>query len=273
MKKLIINADDFGLAPGVNRGIIDAAKDGIVTSTSVMVTAPYVTQAVDLLAQANVSMGMGLHIVLNGDLPTFSKSPRFTSPTGYLPLPEWDASDEDDFLTEMRYEIRSQFETFIRLTGMKPDHLDSHHNICFKQPLLKRITFELLSDYQIPIRDPSKNDWLNHAIDGEPDDPLSAELRAAKVKVARTLRDFRGDGATFETLSHILRNIPETGIYELMCHAGYVDDALNSSYNTHRQVELDILRMPAVKTIIESEHIHLTTYAAAYTLPPRKMSV
>ena len=274
MKTLIINADDFGLTPGVNRGILEAAREGIVTSASVMVSAPYVTQALDQLAKANVPLSLGLHVVLNGELPTFSKSPRFTSSTGYLPLSKWDASDEEDFLREMRYEMQSQFKAFEQLTGVKPDHMDSHHNICFKHPLLKRITLELLEDYKIPIRDPAKTNWLSVAKGSKIDDPLLAELQNSNVRVARTLRDFRGSGATIENLCHMLRSIPETGIHELMCHAGYVDDELNriSSYNSLREVELNILRMPEVKSVIKEEKIHLTTYAAAYSLPSRQVS-
>ena len=266
MKTVIINADDFGLSPGVNNGIIKAAREGMLTSTSVMVSASYVKQAIEMLNDSGVKLGLGLHIVLNGTIPTYSKSPLFTSDTGFLSLSEWDDSNEKEFVNEMKHEIKSQLDVFVQLTGKMPDHIDSHHNICFKHPLLKKITMEILAELKLPIRDPSKTDWLTIKEKEEINNPLLLELKEMGIEVARTLRDFRGDGANYSTLSSILMKIPDTGIYEIMCHVGYFDEILreNSSYDELREAELNVLLDPRIKRIMVEQNFKLVTYEEAY---------
>jgi len=59
-RRLIVNADDFGLRAGVNRGIIEAHKNGIVTSASLMVNRPYAAEAADY-ARGHPKLSVGLH--------------------------------------------------------------------------------------------------------------------------------------------------------------------------------------------------------------------
>ena len=65
MKKLIINADDFGLHPLINKGIIEGHQKGMITSTSIMPGAPYFKEAANLAAQ-NPELGIGIHLTLVG---------------------------------------------------------------------------------------------------------------------------------------------------------------------------------------------------------------
>ena len=65
MKKLIINADDFGLHPLINKGIIEGHQKGMITSTSIMPGAPYFKEAAHLAAQ-NPELGIGIHLTLVG---------------------------------------------------------------------------------------------------------------------------------------------------------------------------------------------------------------
>src|SRR5918911_4514999 len=65
-KLLVVNADDFGLSPGINAGIIEGFEKGILTSASIMVNAPAFEEAVEL-AQAHEGLGIGVHLnVLRG---------------------------------------------------------------------------------------------------------------------------------------------------------------------------------------------------------------
>ena len=59
-RRLIVNADDFGLSPSVNEAVVRAHRDGILTSASLMVNAPGFAEAVEL-ARANPRLGVGLH--------------------------------------------------------------------------------------------------------------------------------------------------------------------------------------------------------------------
>lgn len=61
MKKLIVNADDFGLHPLINAGIIKGYREGFITSTSLMPSAPCWREAVQL-AQENPQLGIGVHL-------------------------------------------------------------------------------------------------------------------------------------------------------------------------------------------------------------------
>ena len=66
MKKVIINADDFGLAQGVNEGIIKAHQEGVLTSATLMANMPGFDQAVEM-ARANPELGVGVHLnILRG---------------------------------------------------------------------------------------------------------------------------------------------------------------------------------------------------------------
>jgi predicted glycoside hydrolase/deacetylase ChbG (UPF0249 family) len=68
MKRLIINADDFGLTPGVTRGILDAHLNGVVTSTSAMMNSPHIADSL-AAAQDAPKLGMGVHLVLTWGKP------------------------------------------------------------------------------------------------------------------------------------------------------------------------------------------------------------
>ena len=108
MKYVIVNADDFGASRGINRGIIEAHRDGILTSTSLLVDAPWSEEAAKL-SRAVPDLSVGLHVHLtNGG----SKSV---------------AAQEDG--DHCRAELRRQFNRFAELIGQPPTHLDSHHNI------------------------------------------------------------------------------------------------------------------------------------------------
>jgi predicted glycoside hydrolase/deacetylase ChbG (UPF0249 family) len=102
-RHLIVNADDFGLSPGVNEGIIEAHAHGIVTSTSLMVDAPGAEEA-SRLARACPGLGLGLHFV------------------------EPDDANLDDPAQAARA-FDAQLDRFRSLTGAEPTHVDSHHHV------------------------------------------------------------------------------------------------------------------------------------------------
>jgi len=102
VRTLIINGDDFGLSPGVNDGIIEAHNRGVLTSTSLMVTAPAAAEAATL-ARDHSDLSTGLHFV--------DESPRLDDPA-------YAASA-----------FAQQLDRFRELTGRDPTHVDSHHHV------------------------------------------------------------------------------------------------------------------------------------------------
>ena len=96
---LIVNADDFGRSPGVNRGIIKAYREGIVSSTSVMTNQPYFEEAASLLRD-HPSLGAGVHLVFTAWKPVLppEKIPSLVDEKGFFLPQELGRKKGSDFL-------------------------------------------------------------------------------------------------------------------------------------------------------------------------------
>ncbi|HOP41593.1 MAG TPA: hopanoid biosynthesis-associated protein HpnK [Geobacteraceae bacterium] len=169
MKNLILNADDFGLSSGANRAVVKAYREGILTSTSLMVGGRTCEEAV-ALAKENPGLQVGLHLtLLQGRAVSPPESvPGLVDQEGNFPI--------DPTLTGMRYffrrslrrqlcrEIEAQIIRF-RETGLSLSHLDGHLNI-HMHPTVFAILAELMPKYGItsfrltredPARDPGND--------------------------------------------------------------------------------------------------------------------
>jgi chitin disaccharide deacetylase len=120
MKWLIVNGDDFGASRGINSGIMEAHQRGILTSTSLIVNAPWSEEAA-LLSHTAPDLSVGLHVNL--------------------------AADDSDYT-----ELQRQFYRFQELMGRLPTHLDSHHNI-HRDPGLLPYFLNLAQQYRLPLRE------------------------------------------------------------------------------------------------------------------------
>jgi predicted glycoside hydrolase/deacetylase ChbG (UPF0249 family) len=132
MKYLIVNGDDFGASRGINRGIIEAHRRGILTSTSLIVTTPWSEEAA-LLSRATPALSVGLHVHLTQQREL------------YAGLVDGDG---------IRAEIQRQVLRFQELMGRPPSHLDSHHNT-HRDPRLLPHFLDLARQYSLPLREHS----------------------------------------------------------------------------------------------------------------------
>lgn len=130
---LIINGDDFGYSDAVNRAIIQAHREGVLTSASLMVNESSAGEAVEL-AKANPSLAVGLHLVLvlgKAALP-HSKIPHITDAEGRFTDSSFQAGIHYYFNAaarrELRQEMRAQFERFVA-TGLNFSHVDGHTHL------------------------------------------------------------------------------------------------------------------------------------------------
>jgi chitin disaccharide deacetylase len=130
MKRLIVNADDFGYTPGVTRGILRAHKNGIVTSTTVMINMPYAEESLRMAREQAPDLGVGLHLNLTAGTPLSAPNlvPDLVDKNGeFLSretlLPKLSSIDPG----QLACEIQAQAQRFVELMGKPPDHLDSHH--------------------------------------------------------------------------------------------------------------------------------------------------
>ena len=130
MKYLICNGDDFGASRGVTRGILEAHRDGILTSTSMMVDMPDGERAADE-SRKYPRLSVGLHVAF----------------TNEQEKPVVDFGDAD----ACRREIDRQFARFVRLMGRPPTHLDSHHNV-HRDPRVLPHFLALVERHDLPLR-------------------------------------------------------------------------------------------------------------------------
>ena len=130
---LIINGDDFGHSEAVNRAIIQAHREGVLTSASLMVNERAADQAVEL-AKQNPGLAIGLHLVLalgRAALP-HSEIPHITDSQGNFTNSSFRAGVQYYFSQvarrELRREMRAQFERFTA-TGLPFSHVDGHTHL------------------------------------------------------------------------------------------------------------------------------------------------
>jgi predicted glycoside hydrolase/deacetylase ChbG (UPF0249 family) len=131
--QLIVNADDFGACSGVNRGIVECHRAGIVTSTSLMVTRPGAQEAV-ALSRANPELAVGLHWDVIGEDGR-----------------EFHLADE----REVRREFAAQLDRFHTLMGRPPTHVDSHRHTHLKHEV-RALFRELVAPLDVPLRGDGK---------------------------------------------------------------------------------------------------------------------
>ncbi len=205
---LIVNADDFGLSPGVNRGIIECAERGILTSASLMVRWAAATEAANY-AKQNRKISVGLHVDLG---------------EWVLHHGEWEplykVVDTED-PKSVENEIIHQVTEFRRLLGQNPSHLDSHQHVHRSEPA-RSIMLKLAQDLRLPLRESDPRvrycgDFYGQDAQGRP----------------------LPDAISIANLRRILNSLPE-GVTELGCHPGY-DDGLKTPYRTERAEEVRVL--------------------------------
>lgn len=247
-KLLIVNADDFGLSRGQNYGIVDACRNGVVTSTTALVNGGAIEHAVDL-HRLVPELGVGLHFSLTLGKPVGLR-PSLTR-DGLLGKWIWEQADAGTLpLDEIADELACQYDRFIALFGVPPTHIDSHHHVHMIAAI-----FPLVTDFArakgIPIR-----------IDR--DEVQRHELMVEGVRSSAGFSSaFYGEAisaALFTTLLDDALHREEDSL-EVMCHPAFVDNGLMASnYCYPRLDELDVLTEPALKWAIAERNFRLGTF-------------
>lgn len=243
MAALIVNADDFGLAPGVNRGIRAARLHGIVRSTSVIVNLPQFAESVREL-RAVPDIGIGLHLNLTQGTPVSAARdvPSLVDAQGML------QGDHDDIaarwtLDDVRRELGAQVELF-RSTGLPLGHLDSHKHIHRHLKVLE-VVIDLARSLHLPVR-PLHRDRLDAAGIASPERYVDDVFFAPD-----------GPDRLMERLLAL-----SAGVSEFGCHPGYADDILRqrSVWVEERERELRLFTADAIWTVVRDLRIDLVDY-------------
>jgi predicted glycoside hydrolase/deacetylase ChbG (UPF0249 family) len=252
VKRLIVNADDFGRAGGVNAGVLRAHREGIVTAATLMVSAPAADGAARI-ARATALLDVGVHLTLTYGRPVSDPAtvPSLVEPNGSFPREPaaffgTRRADHDEALTE----FRAQFARARDLIGRAPTHLDSHHWL-HDEPALEWAIAALARETGTAVRP--------HDV-GQRD-----RLRAAGIAtVDHYRRDFQHEGhVDVATLEWILADLRD-GVTELGCHPGEPDPDLErtSTYAALRAAELATLTDPHAKAAIARNGVTLSDYTA-----------
>jgi predicted glycoside hydrolase/deacetylase ChbG (UPF0249 family) len=225
---LIVNADDFGLSEEVNRGIIQAHEQGIVTSASLMVRSPFASDAANYSKQ-----NQGLSIGLHADLFEW-----VFKDGNWMPLYEVVPADDAFAVAD---ELSRQLDLFRDLVGRNPTHLDSHQHAHNSEPVRSEL-IKIGHELNVPIRHFSEVIKYNGNFYGQTGkgDPYPLAI-------------------TRETLKEIIKALP-IGITELACHPGF-DDQLDSIYARERAEEVKVLCDAEVKLTLAKEKIYLTSFS------------
>ena len=136
-RRLIVNADDFGQSPGVNRGIVEAHEHGIVTSASLMVRWPAAAEAA-AYGRAHPAFALGLHVDLG---EWMYRDDRWVALYEVV-----DLDDEQSIAGEVLH----QLERFRELAGREPTHIDSHQHVHLRQAA--HIVSAVAETLRIPLR-------------------------------------------------------------------------------------------------------------------------
>jgi predicted glycoside hydrolase/deacetylase ChbG (UPF0249 family) len=278
-KKLIVNADDYARAPGVSRGILHAHRQGIVTSTTVMVNQPEAqAQLADALTCPD--LGVGLHLVFSAWRPVLPPDtiPGLVDKDGFFfdQHTLW-ASAEEIPLHSLQAELTAQMGRFTAWAGRLPDHLDCHHFVHLYPPFFQ-VYADLATQFHLPLRVPFPPETdFRRAVETLPFlEDFPRDLVRGMIATNSNLIENRGlahpdhfiatlfgrEVLTLEFLLHLLETLPP-GTSELMCHPGYDDPALApGAYRAERELELALLTHPTVIERVAALGIELITFAS-----------
>jgi hopanoid biosynthesis associated protein HpnK len=274
MSYLIINADDFGFSQGVNAAIIQAHEEGILTSTSLMVSGDAAQEAI-ALAKDHPQLAVGLHLVLvcgKSVLPP-SQIPHLVDSQGNFSSNPTQAGLSYQFnqatRAELRLEISAQLAKF-RDSGLNLAHVDGHLHL-HVHPVILNILTEFAAEFQIKfIRLPSEELTKNLKIDnrnlltkivwsivfGQLHRYGEGLLKANNIKFADRVYGLLQTADMSE--KYLLGLIPqiESELVEIYSHPALV----NTETNNGGEVELAALLSQEVRQLLTVKDFKLSNY-------------
>lgn len=280
-KKLIVNADDFGRTHKVSEGILKAHLDGIVTSTTVMMSMPGAAHDLHRAITEAPRLGLGVHLAFTAGRPLLPPEwvTSLIDAHGHFHTQATILEDPDRIdLDELRAEFKAQISAFKNVTGHLPDHVDCHH-FAHAHPHLFAVYHDIALELNVPMRIPFPRREADLAdpvqMPGVASMVPEAMIQAAARENWRRLSEkpvrapdhfiagFYADNVSVEYLLSLLDRLPD-GVTELMTHPGYSDETLaaESAYSAKREDEVAVLTDPRVRQRLTSLGIELTTFAS-----------
>jgi dolichyl-phosphate beta-glucosyltransferase len=267
-KRLIVNADDYGMTLGISRGILKCAEAGFVLSTSAMTNAPDFEASMEELKGAAVKPEVGLHAVLTWGRPlsdparirTLVDSDGNFHSRGRLLLRSLAGLISEE---EVAIELRAQCE---KLSRLHPEiaHINGHHHV-HAFPTICRAAARVATEFKIP--------WVRASCEGMWMPLTSAFVRRSAIALLKGARPFfwrshgflcpdrfggfslgAGPDLKQRWLDTIARLKP--GITEIMVHPGYPSDC-HDIYNEGRQDEVEVLTDASLMEGVKASGVQL----------------
>ena len=276
MKRLVVTADDFGLAPEVNEAVEEAHRHGVLSAASLMVGAPAVVDAV-ARARAMPNLRVGLHLVLVEGAPVTPKAdiPGLVDDRGRLrtDLAAYGLAilARPKVRRQIRREIRAQFETF-RATGLALDHVNAHQHYHL-HPAITADILDIGREYGMrALRVPREPRALLDAVE-----PTSSSLvtrlaapwtalmrfrgRAAGVVIADRVFGLAWSGAmTQARLAGLIARLPPGGT-EIYLHPATAEAFPGSAPGYRYRDELSALLSPFCRDAVRNSGAALGGYS------------
>jgi predicted glycoside hydrolase/deacetylase ChbG (UPF0249 family) len=266
-RAVIINADDFGLSEGISEGILRAAREGVLTSTTIQANQPMCESCLRFLKEAPPHLGVGVHLTMNGGRPLSKAGQALADENGKLSL-----TASQTFITlfkkpSLLKAAEAEFEAQIQWAF---DHRHSHAY----PPLFRRVR-KLAKKYDIPFIRQYGEKFVG---EGWPDyDPQN--LKAYRILnffgwyIANRWPGVRGTVGTWGVLQTgrmsaewLVRAAQATaelnGVVEIMTHPGLTYDLTPqiTRMRDSRREELSALTNPAVKEAFRHYGVDLINY-------------
>jgi hopanoid biosynthesis associated protein HpnK len=284
MKRLIVNADDFGFTRGVNRAVVRGFKTGIVTSATIMANGEAFEDAMEL-ARDNPGLGVGCHLAVVGGRPVApaTEISSLMDSAGMLPATltklivklARGSITTDDLVREFRAQVQR-----VVSAGIVPTHFDTHKH-SHVHPQVAEALARVATEFGIKrIRNPFESvfslgwpsallQWayLKQCVLSAVISPGEIQFKGLASKHAlKTPERLFGVKLTGMLDSKAIRSIMESlgeGTAELMCHPGEYDDDLDRAHTRlkgERERELEALCDPSLSQLAERLGIELINY-------------
>ena len=258
MKRLVVNADDFGFTRDVNQGILETHRNGILTATTLMATGDAFDDAV-VLAKENPTLDIGCHLVLVG-------SPGL--PASVPQLLQAIALGRIQIYEELAAQVRKILDA-----GLTPTHLDTHKHTHLLPPVLDAVA-RISEEFKIPwVRRPfdlpihsRRPGMVTRAVSGTFGVVRGRFERELTRRGCRSTDHFAGFQITgnydARELAALIRTLPE-GSTELMCHPGICTAELRAAstrLKESRERELRALTSAEVRVALKEARVDLASY-------------
>src|SRR5579863_3806105 len=259
-KLLILHADDLAVAHSVNVASFAALDQKAVSSASVMVPCPWLSEVAEY-AKSHPEADLGLHLTLTSEWKTYRWGPvasrdlvpSLLAPDGYL-YPETLPAATHETPEDVEREIRAQVERAMQM-GIHPTHLDSHMGVLFARPELFAVFVKVAHSYGLPflaVRVADERAKMLSMLS-----PKDVVLDSLDMTEPRPAADWMG------YYVRVVKSLTP-GLHEVIVHLGHDDAELQAVTVGHpdygaawRQRDLDVVTSAEFKKALEENHIIL----------------